>query len=238
MDWSLSPPGPIRRAAIDEMRQILENYAQKGVPDDLVEAAKRSEIASAEFNRNSIPGLADVWSDALAAEGRNSPDDDLDAIKRVTLADVNRVAKKYLLSANSITAILKPVPTRSSGRGQGLWRTGTGNPGSQQAGRAARLGEGGARATEGADPATRGFRYDFAEWPAPDREDRPYQPDHIRSRIGQEQLRSADPEGAGRGFRFAGRPFLLRHDRPSTGWPSRRRSTTSRPTSRRATIFQ
>ena len=111
MDWSLSPPVPIPTAAIAEMRQILENYAQKGVPADLVEAAKRSEIASAEFNRNSIPGLADVWSDALAAEGRNSPDEDLNAIKRVTLADVNRVAKKYLLSADSITAILKPVPT-------------------------------------------------------------------------------------------------------------------------------
>ncbi len=105
------PAGSNPTAAINEMRQILENYAQKGVPADLVEAAKRDEIASAEFNRNSIPGLADVWSDALAAEGRNSPDDDLNAIKRVTLEDVNRVAKKYLLSANSITAILKPVPT-------------------------------------------------------------------------------------------------------------------------------
>ena len=57
-------------AAISEMRQILANYAAKGVPEDLVEAAKRSELAAAEFQRNSIPGLADVWSNALAAEGR------------------------------------------------------------------------------------------------------------------------------------------------------------------------
>ena len=98
-------------SAINEMRQILENYAANGVPEDLVAAAKRSELASAAFQRNSIPGLADVWSNALAAEGRMSPDEDVEAIRRVTLADVNRVAKQYLVSQNSITAILKPVPS-------------------------------------------------------------------------------------------------------------------------------
>ena len=97
--------------ATQEIRKILANYASKGVPEDLVAAAKRSEIASAEFQRNSIPGLASVWSEALAGEGRNTPDEDIDAIKKVTLADVNRVAKQYLVEQNSITATLKPVPS-------------------------------------------------------------------------------------------------------------------------------
>ncbi|MGA8938787.1 MAG: pitrilysin family protein [Acidobacteriaceae bacterium] len=98
-------------AAIKEMRGILENYAANGVPAELVDAAKRSEVASAEFQRNSIPGLTNVWSSALAAEGRTSPDEDVEALKKVTLADVNRVAKQYLTAENSITAVLKPVPT-------------------------------------------------------------------------------------------------------------------------------
>jgi len=97
-------------AAIAEMRSILNNYAQKGVPADLVEAAKRSELAQAEFQRNSIPGLASVWSNALAAEGRKSPDEDIAAIRKVTLADVNRLAQQYILNANTITATLKPAP--------------------------------------------------------------------------------------------------------------------------------
>jgi zinc protease len=105
------PAGVDANPALDEMRKILNNYAEKGVPEDLVAAAKRSEIAQAEFQRNSIPGLANVWSNALAAEGRNSPDEDVDAIRKVTLADVNRVAKTYLLNAATITAVLKPVPT-------------------------------------------------------------------------------------------------------------------------------
>ena len=104
------PAGADVAPAIDEMRGILARYAQNGVPADLVDAAKRGEIAQAEFERNSIPGLANAWSDALAAEGRNSPEEDIDAMRKVTLADVNRVAKQYLLHANTITATLKPVP--------------------------------------------------------------------------------------------------------------------------------
>jgi zinc protease len=105
------PAGTDVSGAVQEMRQILTAYGEKGVPEDLVSAAIRSEVASAEFERNSIPGLADAWSDALAAEGRTSPDDDVEAIRRVTLAEVNRVAKQYLVDQNSITATLKPVPT-------------------------------------------------------------------------------------------------------------------------------
>jgi zinc protease len=105
------PAGADPAGPINELRQIVESYAQKGLPQDLFDASKRSEIASAEFQRNSIPGLASVWSEALTAEGRNSPDDDLQAIRNVTLADVNRVAKQYLMASNSITATLKPSPS-------------------------------------------------------------------------------------------------------------------------------
>ncbi len=97
--------------AIAEMRKIVTHYAQVGVPADLVAAAKRSELSQAEFERTSIPGLASAWSEALASKHRNSPDDDIDAIRKVTVADVNRVAKQYLLNVNTITATLKPVPS-------------------------------------------------------------------------------------------------------------------------------
>jgi zinc protease len=105
------PAGANTSPALDEMRGILNKYAQNGVPADLVEAAKRAELAQAEFTRNSIPGLANVWSQALAAEGRTSPEEDVEAIRKVTLADVNRVAKQYLANAPTITATLKPAPS-------------------------------------------------------------------------------------------------------------------------------
>lgn len=105
---------------IAEMRKILSDYAANGLPAELVEAAKRREIAGEEFRQNSIPGLAAEWSDALAAEGRNSPDDDVEAMKRVTPADVNRVAKEFLVDPNSISAELKPVPSGAAVASKGF----------------------------------------------------------------------------------------------------------------------
>jgi zinc protease len=99
-------PAPINAA----MKKILDGYAQSGVPADLVDAAKKGEIAGAEFERNSISDLASLWSQALAGEGKNSPEDDLDALKKVTLADVNAAAKKYFTEP-AIVATLKPVPS-------------------------------------------------------------------------------------------------------------------------------
>jgi zinc protease len=103
-----------------QMRSVLADYARNGVPADLVEAAKRREIVGAEFRRNSIPGLADAWSEALAGEGRRSPDEDIDAMRRVTQQDVNRVAKQYLLDQDSVTAVLKPSPSGAAVASKGF----------------------------------------------------------------------------------------------------------------------
>jgi zinc protease len=104
-----------------KMKSILAYYASNGLPADLVEGAKRTEIASAEFQRNSIPGLAESWSQALAADGLDSPDDYLEAVRRVTPANVNRVARTYLDDTQAIVAIAKPVasgdPVQSTGFG-------------------------------------------------------------------------------------------------------------------------
>ena len=102
------PRGQDSSALIAEMKQIIDEYLNNGIPGDLIEATKRHEIADAEFRRNSISGLAREWSQALAIEGRSSPDDDIEAIKKVTVADVNRVAKKYIASDTAIVAVLTP----------------------------------------------------------------------------------------------------------------------------------
>lgn len=105
------PSGGDGQPILAQMRGILAEYVAKGVPAELVEAAKRQEIAGAEFQRNSIPDLAATWSQALGVEGRNSPDEDVAAIRAVQLADVNRVARQFLQDQNSVTATLKPVPS-------------------------------------------------------------------------------------------------------------------------------
>jgi zinc protease len=108
-----------------DVRAILERVAREGVPADLVEAAKLQERAAAQFQRNSIPELASVWSDALALYGLSSPDEDLERIERVTVADVNRVARKYLDLDHAVTGVMLP-------RGSGAPVPGGGGFGGQE----------------------------------------------------------------------------------------------------------
>jgi zinc protease len=98
-------------AMIATIKTIVSDYVKNGVPADIVEASKRHEITDAEFQSNSISGLAAVWSQALAVEGHSSPDDDIVAIKKVTVADVNRVLREYLVNDTAITAVLTPRPS-------------------------------------------------------------------------------------------------------------------------------
>ncbi len=102
------PKGGDAAALIEQVRAILAQQVKEGVSPDLVEAAKRHELAAAEFQKNSVSDLASEWSQALAVEGRTSPADDMRAIREVSVADVNRVARAYLDPAHAVVAILKP----------------------------------------------------------------------------------------------------------------------------------
>lgn len=102
------PKGGDGQALIDGMKKILADDVKNGLPADLVTAAKRHELADAEFHRNSISGLAFEWSNALAVEHRNSPEDDVTAMQSVTVDDVNRVAREYLVPDHFVTAVLTP----------------------------------------------------------------------------------------------------------------------------------
>ena len=107
------PSGDDAKALESQMRAILGGIAKNGVPPELVAAAKLQERRDAEFQKNSIAGLAEVWSEAVAVYGLDSPDDDLARINKVTVEDVNRVARQYLDLDHAVTAVLTP---RDSGK--------------------------------------------------------------------------------------------------------------------------
>jgi zinc protease len=91
-----------------EVRSILSGIARDGVPADLVAAAKLQERRGAEFAKNSIDGLAALWSEAVAVDGLQSPDEDLARIEKVSVDDVNRVARRYLDLDHAVVAVLTP----------------------------------------------------------------------------------------------------------------------------------
>ncbi len=102
------PRGGDADGLLQSMQQIFARYAKDGVPPELVEAAKRQEETATESQKNSISGLAMSWADALTVKNLNSPEDELDAIRRVTTADVDRVARHYLDPDHAVMAILTP----------------------------------------------------------------------------------------------------------------------------------
>jgi len=106
---------------LQTMQGIMQQARTKGVPADLVDAAKAKAIADLEYQKNSVSGLANAWSQALAFEGASSPEAVKAAITAVTPAQVDALAKQVLDPAHVITAVLTPEssgkPTSSTGFG-------------------------------------------------------------------------------------------------------------------------
>jgi zinc protease len=105
------PQGGDGASLVATMKSIIADYIKNGFPADLVEAAKREEITDAEFQKNSISGLASEWSQALAVQGLQSPAEAIEALKKVTPEEVNRVARKYLVNETATVALLTPAPS-------------------------------------------------------------------------------------------------------------------------------
>ena len=156
-----------------QVRRILQDVARDGVPEDLVAAAKLQERSEAQLQRNSIPELASIWADALALYGLNSPDEDLVRIEKVTVADVNRVARKYLDLNHAIVGHHAAARLRSAGASPRRLRwPGVDRPGRSPPDPAAGVGREGAAAPGSATVHAAPDREHAAQRPHLDRADR------------------------------------------------------------------
>ena len=104
------PKGGDAAQARKHLDDVLAGLLKNGASPDLVAAAKRAELAQAEFKKNSAVQLASSWSSALAWQGLDSPDEAEQRIRDVTAADVDRVAREYLKPDARVTVVLTPDP--------------------------------------------------------------------------------------------------------------------------------
>jgi zinc protease len=101
-------PGSDPDAMVKKLEAILTNYREHGVPAELFESTKRRLIADQELSRNSIGSLASDWADTIAVDREPSIAYEQELIGRVTLADVNRVAREYLDVNHAVIGSLTP----------------------------------------------------------------------------------------------------------------------------------
>ena len=101
--------------AIAMLRSVINDYRKNGVPPELVQAEKNRAIAQAEYKANSIADLGFQWSEAVAVQGLNSPDDILSAYRKVTVADVDRVLRTYVVPQHEIVGIAAPKNAAGGG---------------------------------------------------------------------------------------------------------------------------
>ncbi len=113
---STVPVSTSPQAAIADVRTVLDGYLKNGIPQTLVDAAKAREVADLEFKGNSIESLAFEWSQALAVEHRHALADDVDAIRKVTVDDVNRVMRRYIVER---TATISYAVPKNAGEAKG-----------------------------------------------------------------------------------------------------------------------
>jgi zinc protease len=106
-------PGADPSAMTEHLEAIVHEYAVQGVPKELFETTKRHAIADQELSRNSISSLANDWATTIALDDEPSIEREQQLLAGVTLADVDRVAKKYFDPAHAIIGALTPSATAS-----------------------------------------------------------------------------------------------------------------------------
>jgi zinc protease len=106
------PNGQSVSGASAKLKLAIQREALRGFAPQALESAKRSLLLELAFHADSISDVADDWSEAVALRSRLSPEEDVDAIRNVSLEDVDRVARRYLLHTQVVTATV--VNTRNA----------------------------------------------------------------------------------------------------------------------------
>ena len=103
-----------------QLREAITKTIAGGITEDLVTSEQRQLVLESNLERNSVSGLAQAWTNAIALRGASSPDAAAARLEQVTLQDVVTTAKTLDFS-HAVTLILTPTPgTKPVAGGQGF----------------------------------------------------------------------------------------------------------------------
>jgi len=106
--YFVTDPSKVEKAK-DKLFEIVFNFVENGVPEDLVETAKRRIINSEVFSREEVSHDAEEYGYALAVTGDvQHAVNYLENIKKVSKKDVDTYLKKYFKKNNYTEVRLLP----------------------------------------------------------------------------------------------------------------------------------
>jgi zinc protease len=114
--WATFPQGGDEQALRQELKAALRKETA-GIPADLVDAERRRVLLDSELRGNSVSGLAQQWTDAVAVKGLDSPDQESAMLQKIDAKEVNAAAGRLLDFDHAITLVLAPSPAGAPGRG-------------------------------------------------------------------------------------------------------------------------
>ncbi|HUI71710.1 MAG TPA: insulinase family protein, partial [Spirochaetia bacterium] len=106
--WAAFPQGGDPTTLQGDLRRAVLQ-AQATIPADLIEAERKRILLESEVREDSVSGLAQLWTDAVALRGLKSPDDEVAALRNVSTAAVTQEATKLLDFNHAITLVLTPA---------------------------------------------------------------------------------------------------------------------------------
>ncbi len=106
--WAAFPRGGDAKALTEELKDAVKQ-AMARIPADLIEAERRRVVLGSALRGNSISGLADSWTDAVAVKGLDSPDMEASVLQKVDADAVNASAARLLDFDHAITLVLTPA---------------------------------------------------------------------------------------------------------------------------------
>ncbi len=109
--YAVFPKGADTKALAADLKQALAKAVQEGFSEEMVRSMARQEATQAELQKTSVDGLAQAWSQAVAVEGRASPEDDVQAMEAVTAAEVDAVGRRVIDLGHAVEAVLTPQPS-------------------------------------------------------------------------------------------------------------------------------
>ena len=105
--------GPLPGKTVEEVEQVLyaevERLIANPIPDRELQKAKNQIEAEFVFAQDSVHALAEMLGRYEAVASWKLLDSFLEGVRKVTAADVQRVAKQYLVQENRTVAILIPL---------------------------------------------------------------------------------------------------------------------------------